>query len=82
MFCGNLGRPDSLARLFRRGEAAREVRMQAAQGILAPRAHEQLEILVLLLEDSDAEIRQVADTTLNRFRSRRSRALARSDGVH
>lgn len=39
--------------------------MQAAQGILAPRAHEQLEILVLLLEDSDPEIRQVADTTLN-----------------
>jgi len=50
---------------FRRGEVAREVRMQAAQGILAPRAHEQLEILVLLLEDSDPEIRQVADTTLN-----------------
>ena len=51
--------------LFRRGEVARDVRLLAAQGTLAPRAHEQLLILVLLLDDSDLEIRQVADATLN-----------------
>jgi hypothetical protein len=52
---------------FRRGEAARDVRMLAAQGGLAPRASEQLNILVLLLEDPDPEVRQTADDTLNRI---------------
>jgi hypothetical protein len=52
---------------FRRGEAARDVRMLAAQGGLAPRADEQLNILVLLLDDPDPEIRQTADDTLNRI---------------
>jgi hypothetical protein len=52
---------------FKRGEVEREVRLQAAQGALAPRAHEQLAILVLLLEDKDAEIREIADDTLNRI---------------
>jgi hypothetical protein len=52
---------------FRRGEAARDVRMLAAQGGLAPRASEQLNILVLLLDDPDPEVRQTADDTLNRI---------------
>jgi hypothetical protein len=51
--------------LFKRGEVPRDARLLAAQGTLAPRAHEQLAILVLLLEDADREIRQVADATLN-----------------
>ena len=51
--------------LFQRGEVPRDVRLLAAQGTLAPRAHEQLAILVLLLEDADREIRHVADATLN-----------------
>ena len=42
---------------FKRGEVARDVRLLAAQGALAPRAHEQLAILVLLLDDPDPEIR-------------------------
>lgn len=72
--------PTPLLDFFRRGEVARDVRMQAAQGILAPRAHEQLEILVLLLEDPDSEIRQVADATLNRIPVEALRAfLARSE---
>lgn len=54
-----------LLEFFKRGDVARDVRMLAAQGTLAPRAHEQLAILVLLLEDADREIRQVADATLN-----------------
>jgi hypothetical protein len=59
--------PSPLYDFFRRGEAARDVRMLAAQGGIAPRAGEQLNILVLLLEDPDPEIRQTADDTLNRI---------------
>src|SRR5204863_284608 len=43
---------------FRRGEVARDVRLLAAQGALAPRAQEQIALLVLLSEDpgpADAE---------------------------
>ena len=57
-----MSEPTPLLDFFRRGAVARDVRMLAAQGALAPRAHEQLEILVLLLEDRDPEIRLVADT--------------------
>ena len=65
---------------FRRGEVARDVRLLAAQGTLAPRANEQLEILVLLLTDADPEIRQVADATLNRIPVETLQGfLARSD---
>ena len=72
--------PTPLLDFFRRGEAARDVRMLAAEGTLAPRAHEQLAILVLLLEDSDREIRLMADATLNRIPTEALKAfLARSD---
>ena len=72
--------PTPLLDFFRRGEVARDVRMLAAQGVLAPRAHEQLAILVLLLEDADREIRLVADETLNRIPIEALQAfLARSD---
>ena len=65
---------------FKKGEVEREVRLQAAQGALAPRAHEQLAILVLLLEDKDAEIRETADETLNRIPVEALQTfLARSD---
>lgn len=39
--------------------------MEAALGTLAPRAHEQLQILVMLLEDPDVEVRTTAEETLN-----------------
>jgi hypothetical protein len=72
--------PTPLLDFFRRGEATRDVRMLAAEGTLAPRAHEQLAILVLLLEDSDREIRLMADATLNRIPIDALKAfLARSD---
>jgi len=57
--------PSPLLEFFKRGEVARDVRLLAAQGGFAPRADEQLAILVHLLEDSDPEIRQTADDTLN-----------------
>ena len=59
--------PTPLLDFFKRGEVERDVRLQAAQGTLAPRAHEQLAILVLLLEDPDREIRETADQTLTRI---------------
>jgi hypothetical protein len=59
--------PTPLLDFFKRGEVARDVRLQAAQGALAPRAHEQLAILVLLLEDPDREIRDTAEETLNKI---------------
>jgi hypothetical protein len=72
--------PTPLLDAFKRGEVERDVRLLAAQGALAPRAYEQLAILVLLLEDRDAEIRQTADDTLNRIPEQPLKAfLARSD---
>jgi hypothetical protein len=49
---------------FRRGEVARDIRLLAAQGALAPRAHEQLGLLVLLVSDQDPEIAAAAEGTL------------------
>jgi hypothetical protein len=57
--------PSPLLEFFKRGEVARDVRLLAAQGGFAPRADEQLAILVHLLEDPDQEVRQTADETLN-----------------
>ena len=50
---------------FRRGEVARDVRLLAAQGALAPRAQEQLALLVLLADDPDPEIARAAGATLD-----------------
>jgi len=41
--------------------------MMAAQGVLAPKAYEQLAILMLLLDDSDIEVRHTANDTLNQI---------------
>jgi hypothetical protein len=72
--------PTPLLDFFRRGEVARDVRLMAAQGGLAPRAHEQVAILVMLLEDSEGDIRQAAEETLKRIPTMSLQAfLARSD---
>jgi hypothetical protein len=49
---------------FRRGDAPVELRLLAARGVLAPRAHEQLELLILLLKDADAGVAAAAESTL------------------
>jgi hypothetical protein len=49
---------------FRRGEVARDVRMLAAQGAMAPRALEQLALLVLLSDDPDPEVTRAANATI------------------
>jgi hypothetical protein len=65
---------------FRRGEAARDVRMLAAQGVMAPRAHEQVALLVLLADDPEADIAATAAKTLDALPLEPLRAfLARSD---
>jgi len=51
--------------LFRRGEAARDVRLLAAQGALAPKEIDQLALLVLLSDDADPEIAGTANRTLD-----------------
>ena len=65
---------------FRRGEVARDVRLLAAQGALAPRAHEQLGLLMLLIDDPDPEIGRAAEATLQSIPAGSLSAfLARSD---
>jgi hypothetical protein len=49
---------------FRRGDVPRDVRLLAAQGGLAPRAPEQVALLVYLVRDADAEVAQAAESTI------------------
>lgn len=71
-----------LVDMFRRGEAAREACLLAAQGVLAPRAHEQLSLLMLLADHADPEIATQAKATLDGL-SREALAafLARNDAT-
>jgi len=65
---------------FRRGDVAPDVRMLAARGVLAPRAHEQLGLLVLLSSDGDPAIRAATESTLGRIpRGELARFLGRGD---
>lgn len=66
--------------LFRRGEAARDVRLLAAKGALAPREIDQLALLVILSDDADPEIAGMANATLDMLPLDPLRAfLARAD---
>jgi hypothetical protein len=70
----------ALIDFFRRGEVARDVRLLAAQGALAPRAQEQLALLVLLSDDPDPDIRRATGVTLDALPLEPLRAfLARPD---
>ncbi len=72
--------PTPLLDFFKRGEVPRDAKLLAAQGVLAPRAFEQLAILIGLLDDPDPEIRDNADATLGRIPAAPLKAfLARSD---
>jgi hypothetical protein len=53
-----------LVDFFRRGEVARDVRLLAARGAMAPRAIEQLALLLLLQDDGDDEVATAARATL------------------
>ena len=67
-----------LLEFFKRGEVAPDVKMLAAQGALAPRAHEQLGLLVLLVRDPDPEIASTAEKTLQAILARGRRRVPRS----
>lgn len=60
----DVGHRTPLLDFFRRGEVARDIRLLAAQGALAPRAYEQLGLLVLLVADHDPDIAAAAEATL------------------
>jgi hypothetical protein len=60
----DVGFKTPLLDFFRKGDVARDVRLQAAQGALATRAQEQLALLALLTGDSDPEIVAAAEATL------------------
>lgn len=65
---------------FRRGEVAADVRLLAAQGALAPRAHEQLALLLLLMDDPDQAVARTATETIDRLPPTSvARFLSRSD---
>ena len=49
---------------FKRGDAPKDVRLLAARGVMAPRPHEQLALLVILSSDGDAEVAATANATL------------------
>jgi len=72
-----------LVELFRRGEAARDVKLLAARGGFAPRAHEQVALLVLLSDDPDPEISATTAATLAALPEEPLRGfLARIDVPH
>lgn len=56
-----------LVDFFRRGEVARDVRLLAAQGAFAPRALDQLALLLILKDDTDPEIAASAGHTIGRL---------------
>jgi hypothetical protein len=77
---GQVSVSTTLLDFFRRGEVPRDVKLLAAAGALAPRAHDQLAILVVLLDDADAEIRRTASNTIDAIPVEALTAfLARSD---
>ena len=66
--------------LFRRGDVAKDIRLQAAQGEMAPRAHEQVGLLMMLVNDQDPEVAAAAEATLAAIpRESLAAFLARSD---
>lgn len=54
-----------LIEALRRPDAPREVRLEAAHGLVAPRGVEQLALLMLLVDDDDPDVRSAAARTLD-----------------
>lgn len=66
--------------MFRHGDADIEIRLHAARGALAPRALEQLALLMVLSSDPDERVRQAAAETIERIPAPSLAAfVARSD---
>lgn len=66
--------------MFRHGDADVEIRLHAARGALAPKAHEQLALLMVLSHDDDPRVRETAASTIDRIPAPSLAAfLARAD---
>lgn len=59
------GYRSALVDFFRRGEVASDVRLLAARGALAPRAIEQVALLLILIDDPDPAVKAAAALTLD-----------------
>jgi hypothetical protein len=74
------GGRNPLLECFLRGDVPRDVRLLAARGAVAPSAHEQLALLVLLSADGDDEVATVARQTIDGLPPESlARFLARGD---
>ena len=60
----DLGLRSPMLDFFKRGEVAKDVRLLAASGALAPRALDQIGLLAMLTDDGDDEVRATAEATL------------------
>jgi hypothetical protein len=60
----DLGLRSPMLDFFKRGEVAKDVRLLAASGALAPRALDQIALLAMLTDDGDDEVRSAAEATL------------------
>jgi hypothetical protein len=60
----DFGFKSPLVDFFKRGDVAKDVRLMAARGAIAPRAHEQVALLALLTEDGDPEVKRAAEMTI------------------
>jgi hypothetical protein len=60
----DLGLRSPMLDFFKRGEVAKDVRLMAASGALAPRALDQIGLLAMLTGDGDEEVRVTAEATL------------------
>lgn len=66
--------------MFRHGDTDVDIRLHAARGMLAPRGHEQLALLMVLSADPDPGVRAAVDETIARIPPDSLAAfLARSD---
>lgn len=76
----HLGVQSPIVDVFARGDVARDARLLAAQGLVAPRAHEQLALLAMMAADADAQVAELALATMIALpRAPLARFLARPD---
>jgi hypothetical protein len=65
---------------FRKGDVSRDIRMLAAEGAVAPRLHEQVGLLMLLVGDPDEDVSRTAEATLESIpRNKLAALLARPE---
>lgn len=61
----DVGMRSPLVDAFRRADVPKDVRMDAASGLVAPRGQEQLALFAMLVDDADADVRATAERTLS-----------------